>query len=140
VVDQLRDHLGVGFALERAPFGDQLRLQLGEVLDDAVVHHGHPPGLLGMGVALVRRAMGRPPRMPDADVSRQRIGCQHGFEIAQLARRPPPLDVSAHDARHARRIVAAVLQPSEALDQPFRHRFRPDDADDAAHSGWVLCG
>src|SRR6185312_9847312 len=44
-----------------------------------------------------------------------------------------PLDPAVDEPGDAGGIVAAVLQPLEALDQPRRHRPIADDPDDAAH-------
>jgi hypothetical protein len=62
---ELRHHLGVGVALEATALGQQLVLQLLEVLDDAVVHDRHPVGGDRMGIALGRLAVRRPAGMAD---------------------------------------------------------------------------
>jgi hypothetical protein len=82
---ELGHHLGVGVAVEAAAFGQELVLQLLEVLDDAVVHDRHAVGGDGMGIALARLAVGRPPRMANADRARQRFGAEPCLEIDQLA-------------------------------------------------------
>ncbi len=40
VMDEMRDHFGVGFRIEAIALRLQFLAQLGVVLDDAVVHHG----------------------------------------------------------------------------------------------------
>ena len=64
--DEVADDFGVGFAFERAPFGDQLVAQRLEILDDAVVDQRDRPDDVRVGVADGRRAMGRPARVGDA--------------------------------------------------------------------------
>ena len=46
---------------------------------------------------------------------------------------PAALDLAANYARDAGRVIAAILQPLEALDQPVGDGFFSDDADNAAH-------
>jgi hypothetical protein len=132
----VRDHLGVGVALEVAPLGFQLGLQHREVLDDAVVHQRHPAGRLRMGVAFGRNAVGGPARVADPHRGGQRLLGEQRLQAAQLALGPAPLDMAAHEPGHTRRVVAAVLQPLQALDQPCGDGRNAHDADDAAH-GWI---
>jgi hypothetical protein len=47
MVDQMGDDLGVGLAQEHIAFALQFMTQRLVVLDDAVVHQGHTPGLAG---------------------------------------------------------------------------------------------
>src|SRR6185503_14593813 len=81
-------------------------------------------------------AVGRPAGVADADGGVQRVGGQHRLQRLDLARRAAALDVAVHHAGDACRVVAAVLQALEAVDQPLLHRAGPDDADDAAHGVW----
>src|SRR5205085_12314608 len=85
-------------------------------------------------------AVGGPAGVADADGGVQRIAAEHLLQRADLAGRAAALDPAVHDARDARGVVAAVLQPLEAFDEPFLDGSRPDDADDAAHvGGGALC-
>ena len=133
LVDQMGHHLGVGLAGEHPALADQLGLQLGEILDDAVVHHRHPAGDVRVGVLLVGRAVGSPAGVADAGPGVQRVLLQHRLQFAQLARRPAALELAVDHRRHPGGVVAAVLQPLQALDQPGHNLGPADDADDAAH-------
>ena len=108
--DQMRDNLGVRFARELRSFGQQLRLQFAEILDDAIVHNRHIVRHMRVRVRFARPAMGRPARMPDAGVSRKRLGTETLPEIAQFSFGAPPLDMAVFQRRHAGRIVAAIFE------------------------------
>ena len=56
------------------------------------------------------------------------------LEVRQLAGAAPELDRSVADDRDAGRVVAAVLEPPQAVDEDRQHLLRADVADDAAHS------
>ena len=99
-----------------------LRLQLGAqrrgVLDDAVVHHRDVAAAVDvrMRVDVVRLTVRRPARVRDADAAFERRG-----SVDSTCRTLPAalwhLEPAARDQRHARRVVAAVLQamqPGEA--------------------------
>ena len=75
VGDEMRDHLGVGFAAERGALLLQLFAQLAEVLDDAVVDDRELLGGVRMRVVLGRLAVGRPAGMADADGARRAARC-----------------------------------------------------------------
>jgi len=132
-VDQVGDDLGVGVAGEYPALRDQFALQFGEVLDDPVVHDCHPARDLGVGVAGGGRAVGGPAGMADAGETGQRLCAQGVLQGADLAGRAAPVQPASLDGRHARRIIAAVFQPPQAVDQPLRDRGLADDANDAAH-------
>ena len=86
-----------------------------------------------MGVALRRLAVGRPARVADADRAGQRLAAEPRLEIDQLALGAAALDVAVDQRGDARRIVAAIFQPLQRLDQQGRDRRLADDSDDAAH-------
>ena len=71
-VYQIGDDLRVGIGGEVVPVPGEIAPQRFMVLDDAVVHHRDSvPGDMGMGVALVGRAVGRPTSMGDPDPALQ---------------------------------------------------------------------
>jgi hypothetical protein len=111
----------------------QLGLQLGEVLDDAVVHQGDAAGGVGVGVGDVGRAVGGPADVADAVLATSGCSASTASRFADLALGPAALDLAVHDGGDAGRVVAAVFEPLEAVDQPVRDGLGSDDADDAAH-------
>ena len=53
--DQVRQHLGIGLAVEGMPLRFKFDAQLGVVLDDAVMHHRQHAGAVGVRVRVRRR-------------------------------------------------------------------------------------
>ncbi len=110
--------------------------ELAEVLDDPVVDDGDVAGavLVGVGVEVVRSSVGRPAGMGQADRGMRCPLGDRGLEVGQLA--GPLLDEQVApvvDQGDPRRIVAAVLQAPEALDQDRPRLAGSRIADDAAH-------
>ena len=87
----------------------------------------------GMGVALGGLAVGRPARVADADRARQRLAAEPRLEVHKLALGAPALDVAVDQGGDAGRIVAAIFQALQRLDQQGGDRRLADDSDDAAH-------
>ena len=115
------------------PSASSSRAQLAEILDDAVVDHRHALGGVRMGVALGRRAVGGPAGVADADGAGERLGVQRASRLPSLpsARRRamcPPFQRG-----DAGRIIAAVFEPLQRLDQPRGDRLPSQNADDSAH-------
>ena len=131
--DEMRDHLRIRIGGERGAFSLKFGLQLPEILDDAVVDHGDVIGHVRMGIGFAGPAMRRPARMTDPGVSRQRLGGEQRFEIAQLSFSPAPLDPSITDCGNTRRIVAAILETLQRVDQQLGDRPLPKDANNSAH-------
>ena len=111
----------------------QLVLQLAEILDDAVVDERQPVGGVRVGVGLGRRAMRRPARMADAGVAGQRLAGELVLEVAELALGAPAGQVPAFQRRHTGRIVAAIFEPLQRIDEQRRHRRLAENPDNAAH-------
>ncbi len=132
--DQVTDDLGVGLAVERPPFGDQLLAQRLEILDDAVVDQRHWPNDVRMGVADGRRAVRRPARVGDPGRAPQRFSVELTRKIVELALRPPPLELAADDGADAGRVIAAIFEPLEPVEQPLRDVAFADNSNDPAHS------
>jgi hypothetical protein len=55
-------------------------------------------------------------------------------QIVELARRAAAIDHAVMIGGDARRIIAAIFEPPQAVEQPPAHIFLTDDTDDAAHS------
>ena len=60
-------------------------------------------------------------------------------EVAELALGPAALDPAVDQGRDPGRIIAAVFEPTQPLDQPRCDPFLADDADDAAHQPRPRC-
>src|SRR6185437_8987982 len=130
---QDRHRLGVGLGLEAIAQARQLGLELLKILDDAVVDDRDAVGGDRMGVGLARHAMRRPAGMADADPALDRLLGETRLEPRELALGAAALDMAIDQRRDAGRIIAAIFEPPEPLDEQRRHLLTPDDANDAAH-------
>ena len=110
VGDQKGRDFRIGLGHEAVALGRQLLAQRLEILDDAVVHHRQPVAGVRMGVGFRRLAVGRPARMADADLARQRRGFEAGFEVLQLALGAHARQRAMLQRRHAGGIIAAIFQ------------------------------
>src|SRR5207237_6818170 len=97
-------------------------------------HHSTAAVAMRMGVFFRRTAVCRPARVPDAVGAVERLQPDHFFQVPELALRPPDLQTRAV-ARHRnpRRIVAAILQPLQSVQNHRYHPLLPDVPYDPAH-------
>ena len=118
-LDEVRDDLGVGLGDERVAFALQLLLQLEIVLDDAVVDDDDAAGAVAVRVRVLfgRPAVRGPARVADPVFAFERIAGDDLFEPRQLAGAAPQLDAAVADDGDAGRVVAAILEPAQAVDQ-----------------------
>ena len=63
----------------------------------------------------------------------ERLGAMTCLEVGELAGAAPDVDARAVDDRDAGRVVAAVFEPPQPLDQDGNDLLGADVADDAAH-------
>jgi len=133
--DQMRDDFGVGLRAELDPFGVEQLAQRLVVLDDAVVDDGDLAAGVQVRVRVELRdaAVSRPARVRDADrpaLRRRRpVALQPGDHADALANVERPI----LDQRNPGRIVAAIFEALQAVDQETARRFDADATDDAAH-------
>ena len=139
LLDQVRDDLGVGLGDELVALALQLLLQLEVVLDDAVVNDDDPAGAVAMRVRVLfgGAAVRGPARVAEAVDAAERLVRDHLLEVRELAGAAANVDAVAVDDRHAGRVVAAILEPPQALDEDGDDGLVADVADDAAHSQFV---
>ena len=135
-LDEVRHDLGVRLGDEPVALGGQLTLQLEVVLDDAVVDDDDAARAVavGVGVLLGRPAVRRPARVADAVLAVERVGGEDRLEPRELARRPPQLHGARPDHGQPGRVVAAVLQPAQAVDEQWHDGLGSDVANDPAHA------
>src|ERR1019366_997021 len=135
LLHEVRDHFGIRVGAEDVPEVLQRIAEHAGVLDDPVVHDGHAAvgAQVRMRVALVRRTVRRPARVPDADHPVHRVGGDRRFELRDLSRRAADPDRLAVPQRDARGIVAAILHAPQPLYQQRRRLSRPDVSYDSAH-------
>ena len=117
-LQQMDDGLRVRLALEYIAVRKQFLAQGKEVFDDPVAHDGEGSvvGQMRVGIDIRRRAVGRPPGVPDADVAGDSRAV---FRLFAEPGDPPAyfLNTDLIVAHHgdARRIVAPVFQLLQAL-------------------------
>ena len=86
-----------------------------------------------MGVVNERRAMRGPARVGDAGAAFQVVGGDVGGELGDARRAARALQSAALVHGDAARVVAAVFEPAQALDQHGDDVARADGADDSTH-------
>ncbi len=118
-------------------FGDQLFLQLDVIFDNAVVHHDDFAGAIAMRMRVFFRgaAVSGPARVADAVDAVERRDANRFFEIAELARGAANFHFAVI-AYHgdAGRVVAAIFEAPEPVENQRHNPLRPDIADNSAHS------
>ena len=137
LLHEVGEHLRVGLRAEAMAPREQAVPQVPEVLDDAVVDDRDIAGAVdvGMGVEVVGPAVGRPAGVGEADRRLGRGVEQRGAQVGQLARALLHEQLArCRDEGDAGRVIAAVLEAREALEQDGRRVARPDVSDDAAHA------
>src|SRR5688572_10367355 len=113
----------------------QAILDIEIVLENAVVHDDQGAGAVGVGVRVVFRGtpVRGPPRMTDADGAVDGAVAQRALERLDPTHGAPDVQAARVEHGNARRIIAAVLQPLEAVDDDADRALLTHIADDAAH-------
>jgi hypothetical protein len=135
-LDEMRHDFRVGRRAERVSVSLERPLELAEVLDDAVQHHGDTAVVTArerMRVLLVDGAVRRPTRVAETVVRGRVIRAGGGFEVAQVADRTDVVEPAVLAQRDPGRVVAAVLEPLEPTQQQVLRRPATDVSDDPAH-------
>ena len=136
-LDQVREHFGVGLALENVAEVDQAGTKRRVVLDDAVVDDRDFSGTVHMrvGVGVRGTPVGRPARVSHAD----RPG--EAFAVAQALRQARQLPLGFRTGQHAGSVdhgdsgavVAAVLEAPERIENDGNAIALTDVSYDPAH-------
>ena len=142
LLDVVGDDLGIGLGGEGVTLGHEVRAQRVRVLDDPIVDHQDRSIARRerVGVLHVDPPVGGPAGMADTDrpgremTGRGRLPVHDRFELLDPPRDPTDEDVVIVDDRDAARIVSAVLQALQALQQDGRCRPPTDIARNTAHS------
>ena len=136
LLDEVGDRLRVGLRGQRVAARLEPVAQLAEVLDDPVVDDRDLARAVAvrMGIEVVRAPVGGPARVGQADRGVRRPVGDRRLEVDQLA--GPLLDehvAGVVDEGDPGRVVAAVLEALEPLDEDRARLARTGIADDAAH-------
>ena len=134
--DEVGKGLGIGLGGERVAPSLEAVAKLTEVLDDAVVDDGDLAATVhvGMGIEVVRPAVRRPARVGQAHRGVGRPVDEGRGEVRELA--GPLLDEQVTfliDEGDTGRVVAAVFEATESLEENRAGLAGPRVADDAAH-------
>ncbi len=137
VLDQVGQHLGVRLGPEAMPLGEQALLDLEIVLEDPVVDDDERALAVGVRVRVLlgRPAVGGPARVADARRALDGPLAQDAFERLEPPGGAPDLQPPALQDGDAGRVVAAVLEAPEPLDDDRGRALVTDVADDPAHGG-----
>ncbi len=129
-----RHGLGIGLRLGQVTVLGKVGEHLAIILDNAVMHHGHAISRMRMGVLLGRRAMRRPPCMPDADPACQRLEAELLRKVAELALGAAAGNIAILQRRHASAVIPAIFETLERIHQANSNRFAAYNADNSAHA------
>ena len=131
--DEMRDNFGIGLRDKAALVIFQFGLQRRVIFDDAVMDDGDTLRRMRVGVVFRRPAMCRPARMADAGRAGQCLFLQLGVEIAELSFGAAAFDMAVRKRRDAGRIIAAIFEAAQPLNQQGRDIVVAKNSDDAAH-------
>ncbi len=132
--NEVRDDLRVRLRSEAVALLEELFLELQVVFDDAVMHHRDGVHHVGVGVGFGGAPVGGPAGVPDAHLSEKGLLAQQFFQLHELAQAPTDSQSAVADDRHARRVIAPVLQALQAVQDDGHGLLGAQISDDAAHS------
>jgi len=140
VFDQVGEDFGVGLGGEAMARRLEPHPQDVGILHNAVVHQRDLASAVrvGMRIDVRRRAMRRPARMRDAARPKHRLTREQIGEALDPAREFPGLDAASILQGHAGRVVAAILEAREPLEENGRRLPRSDVTDDSTHAPALL--
>ena len=141
LLDQVGDGLGIGLGRERVAALLEPVAQLAEVLDDPVVDDRDLARavLVGMGIEVVRPAVGGPARVGESDGGVRRAIGDGRLEVREFPGALLHEQIARIvDQRDAGRIVASVFEAPQPFDEDRPRLAGTRIADDAAHWGQAL--
>ena len=137
LLDQVGDDFGVGFGDELVALIDEFAFEVEIVFDDAVVDYDDAAGAvaMGMGVLFGGAAVGGPAGVADAEGAVEGMLAEDFFEVGELAGGAADIEGGAGGAadRDACRVVAAIFEAPQALNDDGNHFSWADITNDSAH-------
>ena len=133
--DQMGEHLGVRLGVKNMALLFKLRPKRKVVFDDAVMDQHQAPALVKMGVGVLvgHAAMGRPTGMADAQIP-VRGTCRNDFrKVGDPSDGLPHFEASSVKSGDARRIIAAIFETTQTIEQDRNGVCPADITNDAAH-------
>ena len=142
-LDQMGNHLGIGFGVEAMTLFNELSLQRNVVLDNPVVNHDDSSSAVTMWVSVFFRGttVRGPAGVTNSVSSIEGLEADHLFQIPQLtlsAANLQTLTVAAHC--DPGRIITAILQPFESVDDDRHNPLLANISHNAAHSNAPIFG
>ena len=130
------DHLGVGVRAETHTVGVELLTQRPVVFDDAVLHDRHSTTAIavGVGVVLLRLAVGGPTGVADAHQARSTFTLNSGRQVHQLALGADAMQPPRFHRGHTGGVIAAIFQLAKSLEQQGCRIPGADHRNDSAHT------
>jgi len=111
--------------------------QIEIILDNAVVNHDEAASAIAMGVRVFLRgaSMRGPAGVANAEGSIERVLTENLFEVNELTGRAAELKSVARRAANgdARRVVSAIFESPQPLDDDRNYLFRSHVTDNSAH-------
>ena len=132
-VDQMGQNFTVGLAFELTPGGAELGGQFAVIFDDAVMHQGDLAGDVGVGVGFGWPAMGGPAGVADAGLAGERRGGQRRGQMVKLTGPPQAFETTIGGHRYPGRVIAAIFQAAQPVEQTRGDRRPAEDANQATH-------
>jgi len=135
--DKVGDHLGVGLRGKGHPFVHKPPFELAIVLHDAVVNDDNGAIAIGVRVCVMfgDAAVGCPTGVPHARMPMKGRSLQELEQVLQLADAAATLDALLRQNGDARRVIAAVLEPFQALNDDAGRIARAEVSHNATHGG-----
>ena len=138
--DEMGDHLGVYLRTKAMAASLQGNSKLGVVLNNPVVDHGNSACLIKMrvGIRVCWCAMCCPAGVCHACGFRSlacRYGCECRLEVGKASCALGVAQLRGAGEGDPSRVVAAVLEETQAADEKAPHIARSDVADNSAHAG-----
>ena len=135
-LDEVDDDLRVGLGGEDVAVGDERLLQLAEVLHDPVQDDGDAAGLAArqrVRVLLRDAAVRGPARVAEAGGGDGAVPARRLLQEAEVADRADVVEARVLAKHDPGRVVAAVLEALEAVQEERLAGPRPHVSDDSAH-------
>ncbi len=129
----MSDDFRIRFAFIDAIFTLQLVAQGLVVFDDAIVDQRQFGGCMRMCIGCCWRAMGRPARVRNADISGKRPIGKHLDQIGKLAFGAAPVQRAIVNRAKPGAVIAAIFHPLEPVDQTISDRCIRNDTNNSAH-------
>ena len=131
--NKVRNYFAICIAFERAALVAQFRSQFLVIFDDPVVNKRYVIGRVRVGVISRRRAVGRPTRMGNTNVTGRRVFDEFFNEIVEFPLGPAADQFSVIDRTNTGTIVAAVFHPPQPVDKPIDYGVLAHDSDNSTH-------